>query len=570
MKKAGTIKKFLSFILTTAMMLGAVQAVFAADPVGTGRYEELRFREIDNKNATQKLRDGSKKTVQKEKYAFDDIVRVSIFLEREPTLKAGFDAEDVRKSAAATAYRDSLRTYQDAVTNKINAAIGSKIDIRWNITLGADIISANVPYGQIDKIKIVDGVADVVLEPEYKPAETVGDAGPMTASSTVQTGASYVWDSGYTGAGSRIAILDNGFDVDHVSLSSDAYLYSLGLIAEGKGINTDEFIDSLGLLGIDEVAAVSDKLNVEIVPENAYAGEKIPFAYNYGIGGYDVSSLSNKQSDHGSHVAGIAAANSYVPNGDGFKKALDTVYVQGVAPDSQLILMNVFSMGAGARPSDYFAALEDALVLGCDVANLSLGSSAEGFTFESHVDDFFSTVTNSGMIVAAAAGNSGVWYRASENKDALSGYTRIGDAIFSTVADPSTLNNALSVANVANAGGIGKTITFGDLDLFYSEPTEYNNEPLASIANEEGYEYVFIEGFGSKKDFAALADVLPGKIAICSRGDITFVEKAANAVAYGAVATIIYNNVSGSIGMLLKVAPRRLFLKTERYITPAR
>ena len=56
MKKAGTIKKFLSFILTAAMMLGAVQAVFAADPVGTGRYEELRFREIDNKNAKKNTR----------------------------------------------------------------------------------------------------------------------------------------------------------------------------------------------------------------------------------------------------------------------------------------------------------------------------------------------------------------------------------------------------------------------------------------------------------------------------------------------------------------------------------
>ena len=554
MKKTGTFKKLLSVLLTAAMLLGAAQAIIAAAPAGasaSGSYEELSFREIENGNAASKLRDGSKGTVQKEAHAFSDIVRVSIYLDREPTLKAGFDAKDVRESAAASAYRDSLRAYQDVMTGKINAAIGSKIDVRWNITLGADIISANVMYGLIDKIKAVEGVSAVVLEREYKPAETVDGAEPMTASSTVQTGASYVWNSGYTGAGSRVAILDNGFDVDHISLSNEAYLYSLGLIAEEKGMSADEYIASLNLLGIDEIAAKADKLNVDIVPEDAYENDKIPFAYNYGIGGYDVSSVSNKQSDHGSHVAGIAAANAYLEADGGFEKALDTVFVQGVAPDAQLILMNVFSMGGGTYDSDYFAALEDALVLGCDVANLSLGSSDEGFAFESHVDDFFSTVTESGMIVAAAAGNSGVWYRTAANDDALPGYTRIGDATYATTGSPSTYNNALSVANVSNSGGVGKTITFGDLDVFYSEPTDYSNEPLSTLVNDEGYEYVFIDGVGTEEDFAALADVLPGKIAICSRGEITFVEKATNAVAYGAVATIIYNNVPGSLGMLL-------------------
>ncbi|MBR6914927.1 MAG: S8 family serine peptidase, partial [Clostridia bacterium] len=412
MKKAGTFKKILSVILTAAMLFGAVQAIFAAAPDnGTpDKYQELSFREINKGNATNKPKDGSKNAVRKEEHAATDIVRVSIYLDRESTLNAGFTAKDVRENAAAEAYRDSLRTYQDAMTAKINAAIGSEIDVRWNITLGADVISANVMYGQIDKISAVEGVSAVVLEREYKSAETVDGAEPMTASSTVQTGAAYVWESGYTGAGSRVAILDNGFDVDHISLSNNAYLYSLGLIAEKKGMSADEYIASLDLLGLDEIAADADKLNVDIVPESAYLNEKIPYIYNYGIGGYDVSSVVNKQSDHGSHVAGIAAANTYIENDGGFEKALDSVFVQGIAPDAQLILMNVFSMGGGTYDSDYFAALEDAIVLGCDVANLSLGSSDEGFTFESHVDDFFSTVTESGMIVAAAAGNSGVWY----------------------------------------------------------------------------------------------------------------------------------------------------------------
>ena len=331
MKKAGTFKKILSVILTAAMLFGAVQAIFAAAPDnGTpDKYQELSFREINKGNATNKPKDGSKNAVRKEEHAATDIVRVSIYLDRESTLNAGFTAKDVRENAAAEAYRDSLRTYQDAMTAKINAAIGSEIDVRWNITLGADVISANVMYGQIDKISAVEGVSAVVLEREYKPAETVDGAEPMTASSTVQTGAAYVWESGYTGAGSRVAILDNGFDVDHISLSNNAYLYSLGLIAEKKGMSADEYIASLDLLGLDEIAADADKLNVDIVPESAYLNEKIPYIYNYGIGGYDVSSVVNKQSDHGSHVAGIAAANTYIENDGGFEKALDSVFRSG-------------------------------------------------------------------------------------------------------------------------------------------------------------------------------------------------------------------------------------------------
>ncbi len=47
----------------------------------------------------------------------------------------------------------------------------------------------------------------------------------------------------------------------------------------------------------------------------------------------------------------------------------------GVAPDAQLIVMKVFGVAGGAYDSDYLAAIEDAIVLGCDAINLSLGSA---------------------------------------------------------------------------------------------------------------------------------------------------------------------------------------------------
>ena len=85
------------------------------------------------------------------------------------------------------------------------------------------------------------------------------------------------------------------------------------------------------------------------------------------------------QGDHGSHVAGIAAANRYVKSADGsFESALDATLTQGVAPDAQILVMKVFGVTGGASESDYMAAVEDAMVLGADSANLSLGGSWTG------------------------------------------------------------------------------------------------------------------------------------------------------------------------------------------------
>lgn len=56
-----------------------------------------------------------------------------------------------------------------------------------------------------------------------------------------------------------------------------------------------------------------------------------------------------------------------------YAKALDQVLVQGVAPDAQIITRKVFGQRGGAFDSDYMVAIEDAVLLGCDAVNLSLG-----------------------------------------------------------------------------------------------------------------------------------------------------------------------------------------------------
>ena len=80
---------------------------------------------------------------------------------------------------------------------------------------------------------------------------------------------------------------------------------------------------------------------------------------------------------HGSHVAGISAANRYIPEADGYLRAADTVSWSGAAPDAWIITLKVAGVGGGIAESDYMAAIEDAILLDCDAVNLSLGQHAE-------------------------------------------------------------------------------------------------------------------------------------------------------------------------------------------------
>ena len=67
------------------------------------------------------------------------------------------------------AYRETLRADQETVTAQISQALGEKLEVHWNMTLAANIISAGLQYGQIETVKAVPGVKDVILETCYSP-----------------------------------------------------------------------------------------------------------------------------------------------------------------------------------------------------------------------------------------------------------------------------------------------------------------------------------------------------------------------------------------------------------------
>lgn len=172
------------------------------------------------------------------------------------------------------------------------------------------------------------------------------------------------------GTGTAIAVIDSEFRVTHESFLEDV---SSPKISSGD-------IDSLK--------------TAEEISSGTYYNSKIPFMYDYN-GKDDIVSVSSGNG-HGTHVAGIIAGRSST--------------MQGTAPNAQLILMKVFGdNGSGADDTIILKAMEDAVKIGVDVINISLGLPAgfinnlDGLNYE----NIIVAAKNLGITVCVSNGNAG-------------------------------------------------------------------------------------------------------------------------------------------------------------------
>ncbi|MDD6800914.1 MAG: S8 family serine peptidase, partial [Firmicutes bacterium] len=239
--------------------------------------------------------------------------------------------------------------------------------------------------------------------------------------STETIGAKEAHDSGYRGAGTVAAVIDCGFDTSHeyfVPSSQVKNILTKEKVASAK-LNSSEAVLEYGL--------------------DTYLSVKIPYAFNY----YDRSVTFLSESSHGTHVAGIIGGSGGTSD--------------GVAPDAQLILMNVGD-SKGEKISDYliFAAFEDALALGADVINLSLGMTA-GFS-EAEPSEargylrLLEKAEELGTEVFCAAGNSGML-----GKDSLYdmlyeiAYPKASAPDYGVISAPASFDGAVAVASSDNS-----------------------------------------------------------------------------------------------------------------------
>ena len=546
MKHAKPMKRALSVLLALVLSLSLVTPTWAAAKTpASGTGNGLTWEKIDNRSTDLRLDKNNAEKVAQDtpEYADTDVVRVSIVLKDASTLAKGYSSEDIATNSAAMKYRQKLETKQEKMAKTISkkALGGEALDVVWNLTLAANIISANVEYGQIEKIEKISGVEAVLIETRYEPCVVKDNetTDPNMATSGSMIGSHVAWADGYTGAGSKVAIIDTGADTDHPSLDPDAFTYAVkdsGATLMTAADLTDTVLEQLN----------ASKKMPGVTADQLYVNAKIPYGFNYVDDDLDITHANDKQGDHGSHVTGIAAGNRYIKNEDGsFSPALDTALTQGVAPDAQVFVMKVFGTNGGAKDSDYMAAIEDAILLGADSVNLSLGSGNPGTSRNSYAayQAIMENITNSGTVVSISAGNSGNWFENTANQ-----YPYAESNSWTTTGSPGSYTNSLGVASVDNVGGTGDYVEVAGKKLFYTDTTSAPIQALTTLAGEQ--QFVYVDTAGNAEDFAAVKDILTGKIAICNRGSIAFTDKGNNAISNGAIALIVANNEPGTISMV--------------------
>ena len=517
------VKRILAFVLSLCMILtlapvSTIAYATEAEDSAVSNSQNLVIEEMDGAEVEVTLPQNGLKdnSLAVEQIISDDeIVKVLIIMESESIVET---MENATLNSATAAISEELENEQAEVVEEIERTVldGEALEISYSYTWLLNGVAADVPYGSIQEILAVDGVKQVLIQPVYEVCET---AVPQTITDGVMVGRENTWAAGYTGEGMKIAIIDTGLDTDHQNFAP-----------LGEEIPVTATADT--------VAAVLPTLNAAysydgLTVENVYYNTKVAYGFNYVDNNLNITHDYDDRGDHGTHVAGIAAANKVDGSG-----------VVGVAPNAQLYVMKVFGANGGAYTQDILAALEDALLLGADVVNMSLGSPAGFTTAADEIMDIYNRVSETNTVLSVSAGNS---YTSGYGNTWGTDKNLTSNPDNAVVGQPAVYNNVMSVASVENLAIQRESILVSDgYRMCYNDTgISYGRPAITSMTGEYGF--VFVPNYGAPKDFEGLD--LTGKVALVSRGDISFYEKVDNAAAAGAAICIVYNNTDGEFGM---------------------
>lgn len=390
-------------------------------------------------------------------------------------------------------------------------------EVKYTYTTLQNSIGAKVKFGDIAKIKNLPYVTDVTLASYYSIPKTKVELTDIMQNTGILNN-----NTEYTGEGMSIAVIDSGLQYDHNAFKENPEVIS---------ITKDHIANVFSSLYPNEVNNHFgfEKFNADSV----YKSDKVPFAFDYADNDDNVvpsnAHILYGNGSHGTHVSGIAAGKDEV--------------IKGSASDAQIVAMKVFSDYAnGASTLDIMKALSDAVMLGVDAINMSLGSPA-GFSYEKHEDyDFINQIYNLidgiGITIVVSAGND-----ANAGAAGAAGMSSSSNPDNGVVGAAASYDATLAAASVNSTFGYYFTVEGKKVGFYKSvnlESLSYEFiEKMLGASVEKKYQYVVVPGVGTLADYDRI-DVT-GKIAIVKRGDISFEEKQANAAKKGAVACIISN-----------------------------
>ncbi|WP_243414859.1 S8 family serine peptidase [Sporosalibacterium faouarense] len=480
-------RKLMSCFLVLVLMFGTISTVMATpdkEVLGTKTTKEVK------KPTGEKLSLDSRVNSLKE----NDQLRIIVELKEEPVIQYATE-EGVKVNQLSSSKVESITKNLIQAQKELKNQIKSEsINIEYhnqfvNVVNG---FSATTTYSEAKRIEKLPNVKSVTVANEYDRPE------PDMSSSKEIVKAVKAWqESGYTGAGMVVAILDTGIDYNH----RDMVLSNLNRATLNKQV-----VESL--------------ISTEGLPGKWYT-DKVPYGYNYMDNNDTILDLGPDASMHGMHVAGTVGANGDEDNGG----------IKGVAPEVQLLAMKVFGNDPG-MPSTFgdviIKAIDDSIVIGADVINMSLGSTS-GFVLPNDPEQMAVTrAVENGVFCAISAGNSNHIGDGWDNP-------LIKNPDIGVVGTPGSTSESLQVASIENTNVIAKAFEYGDDEL--AGYTLSGPNPVGLLRGPQ--EYVYCGLGGTAEDFEGID--LEGKVALIKRGEYAFTEKIMNAQNRGAVAVIVFN-----------------------------
>ena len=436
----------------------------------------------------------------------DGKVRVMVQLTGDPV--AVVQAKQGRRLSAEerSVVKQDLRRDQAALARTIQGK-GGKVESQVQSAYNG--LQVTLPSKQVDSVAALPGVAGV----HAVSIQTID-----TATSLSYLGVPQVWQqTGYTGKGVKIAVIDTGIDYTH---------------ADFGGLGTPEAF-----------AAAKDSIDpAQFGPQSP----RVKGGYDFVGDDYDADAAAgspklvahpdNNPLDcdgHGSHVAGTAAGGGVTADGTTYTGPYDAATASvafkvgpGVAPQADLYALRVF--GCSGSTDVTTAAIDWAVDHDMDVINLSLGSDFG--TADDPVAVAASNAVGAGIVVVASAGNAG-----------SSPYL---------VGAPSVADGVIAVAAVDDTQAFaGATLTFAGRTL---AARNANGAPLPSdqltlVVLKDKAGTSEDESLGCSADAYLSAGIESGKnqLAVVTRGTCARAAKPIYGQQAGAAAVLMVNTESG-------------------------
>ena len=310
-----------------------------------------------------------------------------------------------------------------------------------------------------------------------------------------------------------VAVMDTGVDYNHPDLAGNMWR------------NPEEIAGN----GVDDDG-------------NGYADDY--YGYNFADG----NSNPADSGYHGTHVAGTIGAVGN--NGLG---------VIGVNFQARLMALRASSDGSSFTDAAIISALQYATMMkGRGVNIVAINASFGGGGYNSTERAAIQSAGNAGIIFCAAAGNSSL------NHDSTPSYPasyRLSNMIVVAATDQRD-----ALATFSDYGATTVDLGAPGVNILSTEPTwlpgtttyvtqgstTYSANQLTYSGTTAGIIASLYDcGLGYPTNFPA---AVSNNIALISRGTLYFSDKVSNAMAAGAKAAVIYNNVSGNFSGTLQTA----------------